>query len=226
VSVQVLVVEDEQIAAEAHRTYVERVPGFAVCGVARSFQEAVRMLRTSTVDLLLLDMHLPDGHGLDLLRQLRALGQPIDVIAVTSTRDVEVVRAAATLGVVAYLLKPFTFAMLRTKLEQYRTYRDTLAPEQAVDQESVDAVFGAMRPPATGAALPKGLSPETLDAVRAALVDSDQHLSAGEVAALIGASRVTARRYLEHLAETGVLVRTTRYGGSGRPQVEYRRVSR
>lgn len=225
-SVQVLVVEDEQIAAEAHHTYVERVPGFAVCGVARSFQEAVRMLRATRVDLVLLDMNLPDGHGLDLLRQLRALGHPIDVIAVTSARDVDVVRAAATLGVVAYLLKPFTFAMLRTKLEQYRTYRDTFAAEQAVDQDAVDAAFGAMRPTATGATLPKGLSVETLDAVRAALVDTDQHLSAGEVGALIGASRVTARRYLEHLTEAGVLTRTTRYGGSGRPQVEYRPVSR
>ncbi|MFD0516890.1 hypothetical protein [Paractinoplanes durhamensis] len=40
----------------------------------------------------------------------------------------------------------------------------------------------------------------------------------------MGASRVTARRYLEHLAETGRVVRSPRYGGPGRPEVEYRRV--
>ena len=224
-NVRVLVVEDEQIAAEAHRTYVERTPGFEVCGVARSFQEAVRVLDTTAVDLVQLDMHLPDGHGLDLLRQLRSLGLPVDVVAVTSARDIEVVRSAATLGVVAYVLKPFTFAMLRAKLEQYRTYRARLPSESAVDQDSVDAVFEAMRPATRAQPLPKGLSVETLDAVRAALTTGGEPVSAGEVGEAIGASRVTARRYLEHLAETGLLARSTRYGGPGRPQVEYRRVS-
>ncbi len=64
-SVRVLVVEDEEVAAEAHATYVGRVPGFELAGVARSAGEAVRLLaRDEAVDLILLDMHLPDGHGL------------------------------------------------------------------------------------------------------------------------------------------------------------------
>lgn len=218
-SVQVLVVEDEAIAAEAHRTYVERVPGFEVAGVARSFQEAVRILDRTHVDLVLLDMNLPDGHGLDLLRQLRAIGRPLDVVAVTSARDVEVVRAAASLGVVGYLLKPFTFAMLRAKLDQYRAFVESLAGD-TVDQDAVDAAFSAMRPAPGAVALPKGLSQETLDAVRGVI--GDHPLTAAEVGEAIGASRVTARRYLEHLADAHQLVRTTRFGGSGRPQVEYR----
>jgi response regulator of citrate/malate metabolism len=41
------------------------------------------------------------------------------------------------------------------------------------------------------------------------------------VAEAMGASRVTARRYLEHLADTGSVERTPRYGGSGRPEVAY-----
>jgi len=47
-------------------------------------------------------------------------------------------------------------------------------------------------------------------------------MSASEVAAIVGASRVTVRRYLEHLADTGSLERRQRYGGGGRPEVEYR----
>ena len=39
----------------------------------------------------------------------------------------------------------------------------------------------------------------------------------------MGASRVTVRRYLEHLADSGALERGQRYGGGGRPEVEYRR---
>ena len=146
-SVRVLVVEDEQLAAEAHASYVGRVPGFELAGVARSAGEAARFLESdSRVDLLLLDMHLPDGHGLGLLQRLRAQGHLIDVIAVTSARDAEVVRHAVAQGVVLYLLKPFAFAAFRAKLEQYATYRDGLAaatPELA--QDEVDRLMDPLR---------------------------------------------------------------------------------
>ncbi len=101
-----------------------RVDGFELAGVARSAAEALRHLAEDpAVDLVLLDMHLPDGHGLALLQRLRAAGHPCDVIAVTSARDTEVVRRAVTQGVVLYLLKPFSFAMFRSKLEHYAAYR-------------------------------------------------------------------------------------------------------
>lgn len=221
-----LIIEDEQIAAEAHRAYVDRLSGFEVAAVARSFQEAVRELSRQPVDLILLDMNLPDGHGLDLLRQLRATGSFQDVIAVTSARDVDIVRQAVAHGVVAYLLKPFTFAMFEVKLRQYAEFRRTLERDESIDQNAVDAVFGAMRPAPGDERLPKGLSAETLEAVRRTIAEADVALSAGEVAAKIGSSRVTARRYLEHLAALGGLTRSTRYGGTGRPHVEYRAISR
>ena len=146
-AIRVLIVEDEAIAAQAHKTYVERMHEFEVVAVAESFQEAARVLGSQPVDLVLLDMHLPDGHGLDLLRQLRATGRPYDVIAVTSARDVDVVRQSVSQGVVAYLLKPFTFAMFEAKLRQYAAFRRTLeAGDESIDQRGVDAVFGAMRP--------------------------------------------------------------------------------
>ena len=63
-TVRVLVVEDEARAAEAHASYVGRVPGFELAGVARSAKDAARMLAGDPlVDLLLLDMHLPDGQA-------------------------------------------------------------------------------------------------------------------------------------------------------------------
>jgi response regulator of citrate/malate metabolism len=68
--------------------------------------------------------------------------------------------------------------------------------------------------------LPKGLSSETLDEVRRALTQ-EAGMTATEVAELIGSSRVTARRYLEHLADDGQLERRTRFGGTGRPHIEY-----
>jgi response regulator of citrate/malate metabolism len=223
-SVKVLVVEDEQLAAEAHGSYVGRVPGFELAGVARSAGDAARFLDAHRdVDLVLLDMHLPDGHGLGLLQRLRAQGHLVDVIAVTSARDAEVVRHAVAQGVVLYLLKPFGFAAFRAKLEQYSTYReglDAATPELA--QDEVDRLLDPLRASAGVPELPKGMSPETLTAVSAALREAGAGMSASEVAATIGASRVTVRRYLEHLADGGLVARRPRYGGGGRPEVEYR----
>jgi response regulator of citrate/malate metabolism len=222
-TIRVLVVEDEEVAARAHATYVERLEGFEVAGVARSAGEAMRYLAADPdVQLVLLDMHLPDGHGLGLLQRIRAAGQLCDVIAVTSARDIDVVRAAVAQGVVQYLLKPFTWPTFRAKLEQYAAYRAQLtATDGDVAQDEVDSMLGALHARGTNAPLPKGMSAESLRQVTATLRSASAGLSATEVAEAMGASRVTARRYLEHLADTGSVERTARYGGSGRPEVAY-----
>jgi response regulator of citrate/malate metabolism len=220
-SIRVLVVEDDSVAAEAHAAYIERTRGFTLAGVAQSFQDAVRLLGEHEIDLVLLDLHLPDGSGLDLLRQLRATAYPCDVIAVTSARDLEVVRRAVSQGIAAYVLKPFTYSMLEQKLRQYASFRAEVERDaDAVSQEDVDSMLGMLHSAQGPSALPKGLSSETLDDVRRALTQA-AGMTATEVAELIGSSRVTARRYLEHLADDGVLERRTRFGGTGRPHVEY-----
>lgn len=223
-TIRVLVVEDEAIAAQAHASYVGRVPGFELAGVARSGVEALRHLRRDgDVDLLLLDIHLPDAHGLELLQRVRLEGHLCDAIAVTSARDLEVVKRAVAQGVVLYLIKPFTFSGFRAKLEQYAAYRRRLSDTDAhVVQDEVDQLFGVLRSTDTPAALPKGMSPETLRLVTERLRSSEAALSASEVADASGTSRVTARRYLEHLADSGLVERRSRYGRSGRPEVEYR----
>ncbi len=221
-SYRALVVEDEPVAAEANAAYLRRLD-FEVVGVAGGGQEALKLLAgDADVDLILLDMHLKDGHGLALLRRIRAAGHSADVIAVTSARDVEVVRQAVAQGVVSYLIKPFTFAGFRTKLEQYVSYREQLAASSTVGQSDVDAMLATLRPALSSSDLPKGLTMTTLTRVSATLRHADAAISASELAEEIGASRVTARRYLEHLADSGLLDRDTRYGRTGRPEVEYR----
>ncbi|KNX38894.1 response regulator [Luteipulveratus halotolerans] len=219
-AVRVLVVEDEPVAARAHRTYVERVDGFEVVGTAATMADAVRLLSSTEVDLVLLDMQLPDGHGLDLLRRLRAAGHPGHVIAVTAARDVDVVRRAAAQGVLGYVIKPFTAAMLQARLRGYLDFREALSSDAALDQQTLDAAFAAMRS-SRDTALPKGLSPETLQQVRELLGAGSSAWTASEVGTQVGVSRVTARRYLEHLVELGTLRRTQRSGGAGRPTVMY-----
>lgn len=223
-TVRVLVVEDEAIAAQAHAAYVGRVEGFEVVGVASSAVETIRHLKHDPhVDLILLDMNLPDGHGLALLQRIRAAGHMCDVMAVTSARDLDVVKMAVAQGVVQYLLKPFTFSGMRAKLEQYAAYRQQLgSTEEEVVQEEVDQLLGLLRTSPGAAPLPKGMSVDTLRRVTSTLRAGAEGLSASEVADRVGASRVTARRYLEHLADSELVDRRVRYGGSGRPEVEYR----
>lgn len=218
---RVLVVEDEPVAAEAHAAYVGRVPGFVVAGIAATGQEALRALQAGEVDVVLLDLNLPDRHGLDVVRAMRAAGHGADVIAVSSARDIELMRSAVSLGVVQYVLKPFAFGTLRDRLTAYLDYRAThVAAAEVGTQAEVDQVFAAARP-SRPVSLPKGMSEELLGRVVSTLRESPTALSASEVAARLGVSRVTARRFLEHLHESGMATRRSRYAGAGRPEVEY-----
>ncbi|MEU6388484.1 response regulator [Streptomyces sp. NPDC046939] len=217
--ISVLVVEDDPVAADAHALYVNRVPGFVTVGKVHSAAEARRALERAPVDLILLDLHLPDGHGLALARSLRAAGHQADVIAVTSARDLAVVREGVSLGVVQYVLKPFTFATLRDRLLRYAEYRTTSG--EATGQDEVDRALANLRSPAP-AALPKGLSAPTLERVTQALRDvGDGGMTATGAAEAVGISRITARRYLEHLVDSGRAVRSPQYGQVGRPELIY-----
>ncbi|MFF9113908.1 MULTISPECIES: response regulator [unclassified Streptomyces] len=216
--IRVLVVEDDPVAADAHVMYVGRVPGFVAVGKAHTGAEARRALERTQVDLLLLDLHLPDVHGLQLARTLRAAGYHADVIAVTSARDLAVVREGVSLGVVQYVLKPFTFATLRDRLVRYADFR--AAAGEASGQEEVDRALAALRAPAP-ASLPKGLSAPTLERVTSALREDTDGLTATALAETVGISRITARRYLEHLVDTGRAARRPQYGTVGRPELVY-----
>lgn len=216
----VLVVEDEPVALEAHAAYVARVPGFVVAATAATSRAALRALETTRVDVVLLDMNLPDRHGLDVIRAMRAAGHRADVIAVTSARELEVVQDAVSLGVVQYILKPFVFATLRDRLEAYRDYRRQVPGSgQVATQDEVDQVVAGVRP--TRAALPKGMSADLLARVTHELQGLGA-ASASELADRLGVSRVTARRYAEYLSDARLAHRSQRYAGPGRPEVEYR----
>ncbi|MBH5337080.1 response regulator [Streptomyces pactum] len=217
--ISVLVVEDDPVAADAHALYVSRVPGFRVAGAVHSGGAALRQLERSPADLLLLDFYLPDGHGLRLMRTLRAAGHTADVIAVTSARDLAVVREGVSLGVVQYVLKPFAFATLRDRLLRYAEFRASAG--EASGQDEVDRALAALRAPQP-AALPKGLTQATLRAVTGSLRAAEGGLSAAATAEAVGISRITARRYLEHLVASGRAARTPQYGQVGRPELVYR----
>lgn len=219
--INTLIIEDDPVLAEAHRAFTERVPGFAVAGIAHLGRDALRLVATRPVDVLLLDVNLPDISGIELCRSLRAHGNAVDVIAVTSARDLATVRAAVSLGVAQYLLKPFAFASFHDKLQAYAEYRRRAAqaPRQLA-QTDVDRALAALHE-SPAPVLPKGLTEATLGAVVELLRNSGTGLSSAQVSQGVGIVVQTARRYLEYLVSQRLSTRTPVYGGAGRPEQLY-----
>ena len=218
--IRTVVVDDDYRVAAIHAAYLGKVPGFEAIAQVHTAAAAVDAVDRLRPDLLLLDLYLPDEHGLDVVARLRQEDHPqVDVIVITAAKDADSVRSAMQHGALHYLLKPFSFPALRDKLLSYaqmRTRLDTLRP---ADQRGVDRVFGALRLPDAAA---KGRSGYTLTAVEQLLADCGRDLSASEVASLTGMSRATAQRYLTHLHELGRITIRLRYGASGRPEHRYR----
>jgi response regulator of citrate/malate metabolism len=221
--IRVLVVDDDFMVAKVHCGFVGRVPGFGIAGMAHTGAQAIESVARLRPDLVLLDIYLPDVSGLDVLRQLREGEVPVDVLAITAARDVATIRTALRGGVVHYLIKPFTFDVLRDRLERYAAARRRLSGSGAVDQDDVDRLFGAMRP--TRATLPKGLTQPTAELVGRSLQEADTDLSAAECAERAGLSRVSTRRYLEYFVAIGKADVRLRYGAAGRPERRFRWVA-
>ncbi|MCS0637611.1 response regulator [Streptomyces sp. LP05-1] len=217
----VLVVDDDPRVAEINAAYVAKVPGFRVVARAHSAAGALARAGELPVDLILLDHYLPDGTGLGVVAELRRRGHQADVIMVTAARDVATVQAAQRHGALQYLVKPFSFAGLRPKLEAYARLRTTLAGGGEAEQAEVDRIFGALSAPTGAPGLPKGHSPTTAEVVRRALLAADGPLSAQELAERAGISRQTAQRYLKLLERTGRVRLSLRYGETGRPEHRY-----
>jgi response regulator of citrate/malate metabolism len=216
-----LIVEDDFHVATIHAAYVRRVRGFDVAGHASTLASARREVERLNPDLVLLDLYLPDGHGLDLIRQTqsKAGGVTPDFLVITAARDMGSVRAALKLGTVHYLVKPFTFGQLEERLDAYRDLHRRLERLDEAEQHEVDGLYGLLRGPAP---LPKGQSGPTMARVRELLQRAPGEVSAAEVAEQVGISRSTAQRYLAELARQGKVEINLHYGSTGRPEHRYR----
>ncbi|MGW0824609.1 response regulator [Streptomyces sp. NPDC002845] len=219
--IRVLVVDDDFMVARVHSGYVAKTPGFEVAGVAHTGADALRMVTELRPDLVLLDIYLPDIDGLTVLRRIRTAGAvQTDVIVISAANDVDTIRGAMHGGVLHYLIKPFTYSALYDQLQHFASLHARLGALREAAQADVDQVFGSR--PRGDAPLPKGLTPQTAELVARVLRSADPDMSATDCATAAALSRVSARRYLEHLAETGRAEVRLRYGGTGRPERRYR----
>ncbi|MFE3260825.1 response regulator [Nocardia sp. NPDC059229] len=215
----VLVVDDDFRVANLHAGIVSALPGFAVSATVNTLAAARAAMAESPVDLALVDVYLPDGSGIDLVREM-----PSDAMMLTAATESETVRAALSAGALGYLVKPFDHAVLAARLAGYARYRRLLAAPE-VTAADVDAALAALRPAAApaGAAAPGAptVASPTKDLVLQAVRNADAPMSAAQVSAAIGISRATAQRYLASLVGVGDLRMQLRYGSTGRPEQEY-----
>src|SRR5262245_40258839 len=106
----ILIVEDDQVVVELVRLFLGAI--FAVRQATTS-NEALRVLGSERIDLVVLDHRLPDGTGLEVLTSIRAAHFKLPVIMITGYGSEELCRAAFKLGVADYLAKPFNMFELK-----------------------------------------------------------------------------------------------------------------
>ncbi|WP_160573706.1 response regulator [Actinomadura physcomitrii] len=196
-SLRVVIVEDDAVISRVYATLIRAMPHFTVVGTARTAASGWTSIDTLQPHLVLLDYGLPGGaSGVDLLRRIRAEGRRVEVIAITAHSSTDLVRESMRLGVVDYLVKPFTEDRLRQVLSKCVSIF-AQATSTALTQEDVDRTRKLVAP--AKPYIPAELSADKLDTVRGVLRAAAGPLSAEDVANRIDSSRVTARRYLEFL---------------------------
>jgi len=222
--IKVLVVEDDPMVAYLNQRYVDSIAGFSVVKKVGDGVEALKVLRTQNIDLVVLDIYMPKTNGIELLEEIRNRFIHVDVILVTAAKELEVIDKALKLGAVDYLIKPFKFERLKDALERYRGRYKFFNEEGSASQEDIDKLTkGRLEDLKSRKSLPKGLHEKTLQRISLKLKENeDVFLNADEVAEKAGVSRVTARRYLEYLDSIGAIECEIEYGSVGRPSYVYR----
>ncbi len=209
-TLRVLIVDDDFRVSGIHRDLVDARPGFAALPPARDAASARRAIAELRPDLLLLDVYLPDGDGIELGR---AAG--IDRFVLSAASDGATVRRALASGALHYLIKPFDPAALHDRLDRYARYRNLLDGDD-LSQDAIDRAGGALH----GGPAPSPAREGTQQLLLAALAEGEA--SSAELADRAGVSRATAQRHLSELASRGVVTVTLRYGTAGRPEHRYR----
>lgn len=215
---RVLIVEDDPKVASVNRRFVEKLTQFEVAGVVSSGEEAIEAVQTLQPDLLLLDIYLPGTDGVKVLKELRRLDLPIDVILITAAREAGVINEVLRFGATDYIIKPFSFSRFAAALERYSKLKSHLRGEWYLEQGKLDSILNKN----SDAELPKGLDPYTMEKVIEFLGQANSANSSEKVADSLGISRITARRYLEYLAQQNQVKVELVYGNVGRPVHNYK----
>ena len=209
---KILIIEDDPMVAMIHKEYFKRKEISNDLNHVSTLKEAKEFLANSDTDLIVLDNYLADGQGIEFLPELK--GYPI--IMITAANDVQTVEAALTNGVVDYLVKPFTYERFSQAIDKVQDYMDLLSKEK-INQDLIDDYLNSGRVEEEEDSLPKGLSRITLKKVLENIKEQETGFTTQQVADALDISRITIRKYLNHLVNINVLSEDAEYYTSGRP---------
>ncbi|MDR1546887.1 MAG: response regulator [Deltaproteobacteria bacterium] len=224
---EVVIVEDDPMVAQINGQYLDQTPGLRLAGVFSDGRQAWDHLRRRPADVLVLDVRLPEIDGVELLRRLRAEGCRSQAVMVTAANDPKQVEELLRLGIADYLVKPFTKARFQEAMEKCLLRLRMLDSDDGLNQQAIDQLFTGVATERRAAILtedaPKGLQPATMELLRQAFEEAaGDRLSCADLASKIGLSRVTVRRYLNHLVERQDVTSEVDYDTGGRPSLKYR----
>lgn len=219
---KVLIVEDDPMVAMINEQYIGRNKKFCVVGKCKDGKSALDFLEDNSVDLLILDVFMPYVDGFETLRQIRKKQISVDVIMVTAANDRESLEEALHLGIVDYLVKPFTFDRFCMALDKFIAQTNALKDLGTLSQKSIDFIIDNARKK-SDEIHPKGIQEKTLHVIMEHLKENKEIWLTGDaIAEKVGLTGVTVRRYMNYLAESGKVTGEMNYETGGRPCMLYR----
>lgn len=196
--IRVVIVDDHNMVRRGLATILKLNPGLELVGEAANGQEAVDLCARTHPDVVLMDLIMPEMDGPTATRVIRQRWPGIQVVALTSFQEKELVRQALDAGAIAYLLKNVTAEDLDATIHEAHAGRSTLAPEAIQALIHVDP---APAGPGPGAAEAFELT-EREEEVLALLI---QGLTNPEIAERLVVSRSTAKAHVSNiLSKMGV----------------------
>ena len=219
---KVLIVEDDPMVAMINEQYIGQNKKFGVIGKCKDGKSALEFLENHQVDLIILEVFMPQIDGFETLRQIRKKQISVDVIMVTAANDRESLEEALHLGIVDYLVKPFTFERFSMALDKFIAQTNALKELETLNQKSIDFIIDNARKKSEDMH-PKGIQEKTLHLIMEHMKENrDSWLTGDAIAEKVGLTGVTVRRYMNYLAESGKVIGEMNYETGGRPCMLYR----
>lgn len=218
----VLIIEDDPMVDFIHRNYLEKTALFDSIMSSNSMASAQNILTTYAIDLILLDIHIIDGNGISFLETLRAQHIPCEVIIISAANDGNIIRDGFHLGIIDYLIKPFTFERFQESIQQFVTHREHLA-NQKLEQAQINQLkcLTNKRDTKNTQLLEKGLSESTFRWVMENIRTFEKPFTIQELATSCHLSHVSVQKYIAYLEENKQLNSQQIFTKVGRPYRVY-----
>lgn len=217
---RVLIAEDDFRVADIHEQFLKKINHIKLVDKTANCKETLDSIKKHKPDLVILDNYMPDGLGIDLIEDIRKIHLHTDVILVSAATEKDYFETAIRRGVKGIILKPATLERFVAVIEKYMKERETIDRKDILDQTFLDEYFG-VKPVEKTVEVAKGIDPLTLQKVKNILNDLETGITAEKMGEKMGASRTTARRYLEFLVSIDDCYAELGYGIVGRPERHY-----